>query len=522
MNTVTDLLAADHSAPLTPDCVVGIVGAGAMGAGIAQVAARAGHRVRLFDVDPQAVARGRGGVERDMAFLVDKGKLAAGDAQAVLTRIEPASALADLADCSLVIEAAIEDLAIKQRLFAELESIVGADCVLATNTSSLSITAIGAALKQPARLVGMHFFNPAPRMKLVEVVRGVETDAATAAIVAATARAWGKVVVHARSTPGFIVNRLARPFYGEAWRVLLESGAAADPASIDAVMRDCGGFPMGPFELMDLIGHDVNLAVTQSVFEATFFDRRYTPSLAQQELVRAGRLGRKRGRGVYDYRDGAARPVAREERGAEPADRVTLVGSLGIATPIVTRLERAGITVAREQGAEGAGWLQIGPARLAASDGRPATQRAAQEGPAHLVLFDLALDYATTPRLGLAHADQCGDAAYRTVCATLARAGFACTPLADSAGLVVLRTVAMLINEAADAVAAGICSADAVDEAMRHGVNYPRGPMAWAESVGLPFFARVLTHLREATGEERYRTAPLIQRRGWTGRGFKE
>ncbi|MFN9806206.1 MAG: 3-hydroxyacyl-CoA dehydrogenase NAD-binding domain-containing protein [Betaproteobacteria bacterium] len=300
--------------------VVGVVGAGAMGAGIAHVAALAGHRVRLYDVAPDAIARGRAGIEKDLNFLVGKGRLAAAEAAAVLTRVEPADTLAAFADCGLVIEAAAEDLSIKQQLFATLEGIVPDDCVLATNTSSLSITAIAATLARPQRLAGMHFFNPAPRMKLVEIVSGVETDAAVTDLLAATARAWGKVTVHARSTPGFIVNRLARPFYGEAWRVLLESGG--DPASLDAVMRDCGGFPMGPFELMDLIGHDVNLAVTRSVFEATFFDRRYTPSLAQQELVRAGRLGRKRGRGIYDYRDGAQPPAPRVDAGAEAARRV--------------------------------------------------------------------------------------------------------------------------------------------------------------------------------------------------------
>jgi 3-hydroxybutyryl-CoA dehydrogenase len=186
-------------------------------------------------------------------------------------------------------------------------------------------------------------------------------------------------------------------------------------------------------------------------------------------------------------------------------------------------LENAGVDVVRVQGQAGVpGWLEIGSARLMLSDGRPATQRATQDQHRHLVLFDLALDYATTPRLGLARADLCGDAAFRSVCATLARAGFACTPLDDVAGLIVLRTVAMLVNEAADAVATGICSVDAVDEAMRHGVNYPRGPMAWAEAVGLDFFARTLANLRAHYGEERYRTSVLIQRRGWTGRGFNE
>jgi 3-hydroxybutyryl-CoA dehydrogenase len=384
---------------------------------------------------------------------------------------------------------------------------------------------MAAGLAHPERVAGMHFFNPPTRMKLVEVVRGVETAPEVADSLFATAEAWGKKAAYAKSTPGFIVNRIARPFYGEAWRAYTEG--AADPATIDAIARDCGGFPMGPFELMDLIGHDVNFAVTKSVFDATFGERRYAPSLVQQELIRAGRLGRKSGRGIYDYRAGAEKPAPAVEAGAEPANRVIAVGSLGIATPIITRLERAGVDVVRVQGpreaqAASAGWLEIGPARLTMTDGRPATRRAMEDRQDHLVLFDLALDFATTPRLGVARADQCGGAAFRSVCATLGRAGFACSPLDDVAGLVVLRLIAMLVNEAADAVANGICSVDAIDVAMRFGVNYPRGPMEWSEQVGLAVFARALANLREHYGEERYRTSALIARKGYTGAGFHE
>jgi 3-hydroxybutyryl-CoA dehydrogenase len=280
---------------------------------------------------------------------------------------------------------------------------------------------------------------------------------------------------------------------------------------------------MGPFELMDLVGHDVNFAVTRSVFDATFGDRRYTPALAQQELVRAGWLGRKSGRGIYDYRPGAVRTEPKVEAGSDPVTRVTLVGSLGIATPILTRMEGAGIEVVRvENRNHTAGWLEIGSARLMLSDGRCATERALDVDCPQLVLFDLVLDYATAPRLALARADQCGEAAIRTACATLARAGFACARIDDVAGMVVLRTIAMLVNEAADAVAYGICTADGIDESMRHGVNYPRGPMAWAEAVGLDYFALVIGNLRAHYGEERYRTSVLIQRRGWIGAGFEE
>jgi 3-hydroxybutyryl-CoA dehydrogenase len=478
---------------LASGTVIGVVGAGAMGAGIAQVAAQAGHRVLLADAQRGAVERALAAMAKGLQVLAERGKVSAEDARAVPARIRPAE-LMDFADCRLVIEAIVEDLDVKRALLAQLEGIVAPDCIVATNTSSLSVTAIAAGLARPERVVGMHFFNPATRMKLVEVISGVETSPDVAEAVFATSEAWGKKPAYARSTPGFIVNRIARPFYGEAWRAYAEG--AADPATIDAIVRDCGGFPMGPFELMDLIGHDVNLAVSSSVFEATFGERRYAPSLAQQELVRAGRLGRKTGRGIYDYRDGVAPPVPQ-------------------------------VDVVRVQGPRAAqdvssGWLEIGPARLMMTDGRPATRRAMEERHEHLVLFDLALDYATTPRLGLARADQCGMAAFRTVCATLTGAGFACSPLDDVAGLVVMRLIAMLVNEAADAVAHGVCNVDAIDVAMRYGVNYPRGPMEWSEQVGLRVFARALANLREHYGEERYRTSALITRKGYTGASFHD
>ncbi len=504
---------------------VGVVGAGAMGAGITQVAARAGHRVVLYDADTGRVSAARLSMERELNALVAKGKLAAEDAEATVARVQPAQRLTDFKGCGLVIEAIVEDLQPKLSLLRELERIVAADCLLASNTSSMSISELGAALQRPERMVGMHFFLPAARMRLVEVVRGIASGEDAVETIAATARAWGKHTVIAKSTPGFVVNRLARPFYGEAWRVLAESATntASDNATLDAIMRDCGGFPMGPFELMDLIGHDVNLAVSRSVFDATFGDRRYMPALAQQELVRAGWLGRKSGRGIYDYRPGAARAASKSDPGSDPLTRVTVVGSLGIATPIVARLERAGIEIVRIENRGGAaGWLEIGAARVALSDGRCATERALAIGHPQLVLFDLALDYASTPRLALARADQCGEAAVRSVCATLGRAGYACSRIDDIAGMIVLRTIAMLVNEAADAVAYGICTADAIDDAMRYGVNYPRGPMAWAEAVGLEFFARVLGNLRAHYGEERYRTSVLIQRLGWSGAGFGE
>ncbi len=494
---------------LTTDVKVLVIGAGAMGSGIAHVAAAAGHPVYLYDTRAEAIERGRDGIARDLRFLVGKGKLGETEAEATLARVVPVTELVAARDAGLAIEAVVEHLEVKQKLFRELEGLLGPGAILATNTSSLSITLIGAALERPERLAGLHFFNPAPRMKLVEIVSGLATERAVADTLYATAKAWGKVPVHASSTPGFIVNRVARPYYGEALRVLAERGA--EPATIDAALRESCGFPMGPFELMDLIGHDVNFAVSNSVFDAYFGDKRFTPSLIQQELVAAGRLGRKSGRGFYDYAEGAPRPAPQVEPAHDGVATVTVVGELGPAEPLAARLEAAGIAVERRASA-GAGWIEVGGARVALSDGRTATRRAVEEDVADLVLFDLARDYATTPRLTLARADACSEAAWAALVGTLQRAGLEVGRIDDVAGLVGLRTVAMLANEAADAVLQGIASAADVDTAMRYGTNYPQGPLAWADQLGPAFVARVLANLREHYGEERYRISVLLQR----------
>ena len=309
---------------LPESATVSVIGAGTMGAGIAQVAAAHGHRVLLFDADEAAVAKGLAGIERFLDRSVEKGRLDPPGKASILGRIEPVTALADLAPSSMAIEAIVERLDVKQAVFAELEAVVPDDCILASNTSSLSVTAMGAALKRPERLVGMHFFNPAPLMRLVEIVTGLATSEEARTTAFDTAAAWGKTPVIAKSTPGFIANRINRPFYGESLR-LLEEGAA-DAATIDAIMRDCGGFRMGPFQLMDLVGNDVNLAVTRSIWEAFHYDPRYCPSLMQEALVAAGRYGRKTGQGWYRYGEGAVNPApAAAPQGPKPK-RVIVAG----------------------------------------------------------------------------------------------------------------------------------------------------------------------------------------------------
>lgn len=372
---------------------VAVIGAGTMGSGIAQVAAQAGHPLVLFDTRSEAVDKALTGLRMTLDKLVEKGKLSAGQADGIHGRITPASDLKDLTGSGLVIEAIIEDLGIKKKLFADLEGLLSADAVLATNTSSLSVTAIAGGLMHPERMVGLHFFNPAPLLPLVEVVPGLATDAALAPRMTDLMQAWGKTPVVCKDTPGFIVNRVARPFYGEAIRIYEEG--IADMPTIDAAMK-CAGFRMGPFELMDLIGNDINFTVTKTVWEAFFFDQRYKPSFTQQRQVESGRLGRKSGRGYYRYADGAmpSFPVVEE----------------AVAAPIVERV------------------------------------------------------------------------------------------------------LAMLINEAADAVFWQVASATDIDLAMTKGVNYPKGLLAWAEEKGASHWLGVLERLQATYGEDRYRPSPQLRR----------
>lgn len=457
---------------------IGVVGAGTMGGGIAQLAAAAGHPVLLFDAFEGAAETGKARIAAGLDKLVSRGKMSADAVDALMDRIAVVPALADLKGAALVVEAIVEDLDVKRRLFADLEEILAADAILGTNTSSISITSIARDLRHPERVVGMHFFNPAPVMKLVEVISGVATLPAIAQTVFDTAESWGKIAVHARSSPGFIVNRVARPYYAEALRLCEEQ--VADPATLDALMTEGGGFRMGPFALMDLIGNDVNYTVCKSVFDAYYHEPRFRPSILQQELVNAGRFGRKSGRGYYDYADGATMPeAATEVPGGEPVP--------GFAPAI--RAEIDGTVVLP-------------------TDGRRAASLARELGQPVIVCDHLE---PGGTRLGFAASEDVPEAVIGRLVASLDTQGIRATRLPDWPGLAVMRTIAMLANEGFEAVMQGVSDETGVDNAMRYGVNYPKGPIGWAREIGLGRVLATLDHILALTGDPRYRASMALR-----------
>ncbi|ATG74587.1 hypothetical protein AN401_12600 [Zobellella denitrificans] len=483
---------------------VAVIGAGTMGLGIAQVAAQAGHEVRLYDAHPAQTARALDDFASRLADRVARGKLSEQDAAALRARLTPAASLNELADADLVIEAIVERLDIKQQLFAELEGICGERCILASNTSSISITAIGAALARPERLAGLHFFNPAPVMKLVEVISGLATAAAVRDTLLALARDWGKVAVHASSTPGFIVNRIARPYYGETLRALQEG--VAEPQVLDALMRSAG-FPMGACELTDLIGQDVNFAVSASVYRAFFDEPRYRPSLVQQALVEAGRLGRKSGRGFYRYQGGQPEVPALPSPAGRAPERVIVRGDWSGLRGVEALLARYPGTIERENGAPA---LLIDGVCVELTNGQSAALR--HPGRAAMAL-DWVEDYEQAPCLALGVSACCTPEQVAAVTGFFQALGKQVLLLSDHPGLLVLRTLATLVNEAAEACLHGVASPEDIDLAMRYGVNYPKGPVAWGAEIGYRRLLALLEQLHALYGEDKYR--PSLTLRHW-------
>jgi len=381
---------------------VGIIGGGTMGSGIAQVAATSGCKVKLYDTNQNALDKAKAALEKILSRLIVKGRIDTAEKSRIQGNISYVDTLKDLADSNLTIEAIIENLDIKKKVFSELESYVADDCIIASNTSSLSIASIAASLEKPERCVGIHFFNPAPLMKLVEVIPAIQTSDEVLEKAIQTISDWKKVVAVAKDTPGFIVNRVARPFYGEALRIYEEG--IANFATIDYSLKTLGGFRMGPFELMDFIGNDVNYTVTETVFTAFYFDPRYKPAFTQKRFSEAGYLGRKSGKGYYDYSEGAIKPEPTKDN--ELAEQI-----------------------------------------------------------------------------------------YN-------------------------RVLAMLINEAADALFLNIASAEDIDNAMTKGVNYPKGLLAWADEKGIDWCVNTLDNMYNEYHEDRYRCSPLLRKMNREGKTF--
>ncbi|GAB4206402.1 MAG: 3-hydroxyacyl-CoA dehydrogenase [Roseiflexaceae bacterium] len=509
--------------------LVAVLGSGTMGAGIAQAALRAGYPVLLYDVSDAALERARSGIA---AGLAKQGRAEAAE------RLRTSGDLEALAGAWLVIEAAPEQLELKRQLFAQAGARCPAPAIVASNTSSLPIGALAAACPDPQRVAGLHFFNPVHRMALVEVIRAHQTDDATVAALLEFVARLGKTAVQARDTPGFIVNRVARPFYGEALRIV--GDGLADYAAVDTALQRAGGFPLGPFALMDLIGIDINFAVTRSMFEQSFFEPRYRPHLIQQQMVQSGTLGRKTGRGFYDYSQrqeaGDAPPAP---SGTPAAGQAVLIGEGSWGPGVADLCRAAGLRLLEE--------LPYGTVDLAAAfvvAGR-------NEGAAEQVMI---LDRQLPP--GVPILAQCADLSACDLAALLDHperlVGFdglftegaltlAATPLlsdevragaeglahvlgrapvwmADGPALIVPRVVAMLANEAAFALGEGVAGADTIDLAMRLGANHPAGPLARAAMLGYDKVVAILDHLRAEYGEERYRVAPALRRAARIGR----
>ncbi|MGW1779549.1 3-hydroxyacyl-CoA dehydrogenase [Streptomyces sp. NPDC002143] len=486
---------------------VAVVGTGTMGQGIAQVALVAGHPVRLYDAVPGRAREAAAAIGARLDRLVDKDRLAATDRDEARARLKAAESLADLADCSLVVEAVVEDLAAKQELFRQLEDVVGEDCLLATNTSSLSVTAVAGALRNPGRFVGLHFFNPAPLLPLVEVVSGYATDVTSATRAYETARSWGKTPVACADTPGFIVNRIARPFYAEAFAVYEAQGA--DPATIDAILRESGGFRMGAFELTDLIGQDVNESVTHSVWHSFFQDVRFTPSLAQRRLVESGRLGRKSGQGWYDYREEAEPAEPHTAEPAQPPAYVVAEGNLGPASELLALIREAGVQVREEEEDHGTRLVLPGGGQLALADGQTSVEFR------DVVYFDLALDYRKATRIALSASQDTSTQTMSEAIGLFQALGKDVSVIGDIPGMIVARTVARIVDLAHDAVAKGVATEEDVDTAMRLGVNYPLGPFEWSRRLGRTWACALLDDLHDRDPSGRYAPSLALYRHSY-------
>ncbi|HEY4279029.1 MAG TPA: 3-hydroxyacyl-CoA dehydrogenase NAD-binding domain-containing protein [Conexibacter sp.] len=509
---------------------LGVAGAGTMGTGIAQLACLAGTRTFLHDPDPDALVRGLQRIATRLSDGAQRGRWSEADAAAATERLAAAPGLEELASCGLVIEAAPESLELKRALFARLSEVVADDCVLATNTSSLAVTAVAAATTHPERVVGMHFFNPAPVMRLLEVVAGIHTGEPALARARAVGEAMGKVVIDASDGPGFLVNRVNRPFQLEAQRLLTEQ--IADAHEIDRIVRLGGGFRMGPFELMDLVGIDVGFDIARSFHEQSFGEPRWRPTPLVARMVAAGLHGRKSGRGFYAYSDDGAPhrsadppkpevPPGASAAGLEEA-LVVVAGESALANELLDLGALAGFDTRTPDEADGEvpflildcgateddPPLQGGPQALLLQHG----SLAALDPGGAAVGFHALPPLAPGTLVELTRSEDSSEAGAVAAERFFTALGCPVAWVGDAPGLVLGRIVCQLVNEAAFAVSEGVGTPADVDAGVVHGLNYPRGILAWADEIGLDHVLAVLDALAEEYREERYRAAPLLRR----------
>jgi 3-hydroxybutyryl-CoA dehydrogenase len=501
---------------------LGIVGAGTMGAGIAQLGAAAGMRTLVHDPVPEALERGVAAARSGLARWIEKGRV--GEETAEL--LEPVSALDDLAPCDIVIEAAPERLDLKRDLFGALSLLCGDDVVLATNTSSIPVTSLAGAAARPENVIGMHFFNPPPLMRLLEVIPADQTGERALALAKEVGQAMGKDVIVAADGPGFLVNRCGRPFPAEALRLLQERLATHE--QIDRICRLGGGFRMGPFELMDLVGIDVGFEVAKSFTELSFGEPRWRPSPIQARMVAAGRLGRKSGRGYYEYGEGAGPSQDPEvpAPGGGEGMAVSILGDGRLADGLRQRARSAGFEL--REGGPTELVLDAGPhPHPSPPGGAPllvlcaATSLVARREQGAVGFHMLPpLDGAKLVELTRLPTTQ----AFAAEAAEefFSKLGFLAEWVEDAPGLVLGRIVCQLVNEAAFAIEEGVGSADDVDAGLTLGLSHPYGPVAWSEAIGLDHVLAVLDALWEERREERYRAAPLLRRAAALGRSLRD